>query len=224
MSKTIPDFKLSGKFSKGNATRWLKAIKADFKREGIDLTPSNFLDAIYIQLDGEAADWADSNPTILRILEDSQDATVAQQQLVEDSLKARFSSAITDQATDAQAELDNFEQNKEESLTSYYQRAVTLLTTFTIRDPCPRSAPLTILETTILKKIIKSYVVGLQDVALRNECAAAIVSSSLRDTHEKVLASQEVIGIRERFQADQTIKNKLKLYDDEKERQKKARV
>ena len=56
MSKTIPDFKLSGKFSKGNATRWLKAIKADFKREGIDLTPSNFLDAIYIQLDREAVD------------------------------------------------------------------------------------------------------------------------------------------------------------------------
>jgi hypothetical protein len=56
MSKTIPDFKLLGKFSKGNATRWLKAIKADFKRKGINLTPSNFLDAIYIQLDGEAAD------------------------------------------------------------------------------------------------------------------------------------------------------------------------
>jgi hypothetical protein len=48
MSKTIPDFKLSGKFLKRNATRSLKAIKADFKRKGIDLTPSNFVDAIYI--------------------------------------------------------------------------------------------------------------------------------------------------------------------------------
>ena len=71
MSKTIPDFKLLGKFSKGNATRWLKAIKADFKRKGINLTLLNFLDAIYIQLNGEAADQANSNPIILRILEDS---------------------------------------------------------------------------------------------------------------------------------------------------------
>jgi hypothetical protein len=118
---------------------------------------------------------------------------------VEDSLRARFSGTTRDQTIDAQAELNNFKQNRDKSLISYYQRAVTLLTIFTIRDPCPGSTPLTILETTILKKIIKSYVVGLQDVALRNECAAAIVSSSLRDTYEKVLASQEVIGIRERF-------------------------
>jgi hypothetical protein len=48
MSKTIPDFKLLGKFSKGNATHWLKAIKADFKRKGIDLILLNFLNTIYI--------------------------------------------------------------------------------------------------------------------------------------------------------------------------------
>ena len=88
MTKTIPDFKLSGKFPKGNAARWLKAIKADFRREDIDVTPANLLEAVYIQLDSDAARWADTNPTILAILENSEDATTTQQKLVEDSLKA----------------------------------------------------------------------------------------------------------------------------------------
>src|ERR1700759_4196117 len=129
MPKTIPDFKLSGKFPKGNAARWLKAIKADFRREDIEVTPSNFLEAVYVQLDGDAADWADSNATILRILENAEEATTTQQKLVEDSLKARFPGTNTDKVIDAQAELNSFEQNKGETLTNSHQRALALLST-----------------------------------------------------------------------------------------------
>lgn len=93
MSHRMPKFEQSGKFTgeSQSASRWLRRIKIDLASGNSGTVPTSmYLWAIDALLEGPAARWCDSVPTIKHILENYDAATLSEVKWLECELVKRF--------------------------------------------------------------------------------------------------------------------------------------
>jgi hypothetical protein len=170
----LPDFDNAGLY-RGDipASRWLARLAFDFQEGGhIHPEPERFLDAIEILLEDEPATRLESTPWIRKIIDKRRNASAADVQTVKNWLMGEFPILVENGPDeDIQSDIEAFAQGGSESLSSYYQRAVTLLRRCSGRDN-PRDDDTTTprlegCEITVVNWIILAFVRGLYHDELR---------------------------------------------------------
>ncbi|KAI6249325.1 hypothetical protein HI914_02668 [Erysiphe necator] len=117
-STRTPDFSRSGRFDGSiPASRWLARLAFDLKKGDGKILPEEFLEAVEILLDGDAAMWLDSSKMFRDIIDNKQQATENDVEALKEALKAEFPIRV----------IRSFKQLPEEPLLTYYGRAKHLL-------------------------------------------------------------------------------------------------
>ncbi|RKF60417.1 hypothetical protein OnM2_051053 [Erysiphe neolycopersici] len=171
-----PDFSRSGRFDGSiPASRWLARLAFDFKRMDDETSPEEFLEAVEILLDGDAAMWLDSSKIFRDMVDNRHEATENDVDIFKEALIAEFPIRVVERTEgNVQQEIRMFKQLSEEPLLTYYGRAKHLLRRAHGRDEPVQSAsgmlvnPLSPLEKMMLSGIISTFVEGLCDAELRS--------------------------------------------------------
>ncbi|RKF62841.1 hypothetical protein OnM2_030045 [Erysiphe neolycopersici] len=139
------------------------------------ILPEEFLEAVEILLDGDAAMWLDPSKKFRDIIENRQQATENDVEALKEALKAEFPSRVVERTEgNVQQEIRSFKQLPEEPLLTYYGRAKHLLRRAYGRDePVQVNTgmlvnPLPPLEKMMLSGIVSAFVEGLVDAELRS--------------------------------------------------------
>lgn len=175
-STRTPDFSRSGRFDESiPASRWLARLAFDLKKGDGKILPEEFLEAVEILLDGDAAMWLDSSKMFRDIIDNKQQATENDVEALKEALKAEFPIRVVERTEgNVQQEIRSFQQLPEEPLLTYYGRAKHLLRRAYGRDePVQVNTgmlinPLSPLEKMMLSGIVSAFVEGLFDAELRS--------------------------------------------------------
>ena len=187
--QTGPSFAFCGTFSgQGNisAARWLK--KFDHEMAGYKtgspptIPPNTYLDSLSMLLTDEAAEWSESHPTAVHLLGETSptsDSVSSFRAL----LCERFpSKAIEITPIPLDLELSDLHQNKDEPLSAYYQRVVSLMQRVGAKDrslvQLPVDSTLTTLESTMLDTILRAFIRGISDIKIRQEATRGMASAN----------------------------------------------
>ncbi|KAG6044570.1 hypothetical protein E4U33_001510 [Claviceps sp. LM78 group G4] len=162
-------------FTGGNGVgRWLKQLRSAYLRanDGQDIGPSEFIQAIYGALGGEATDFVYDNPLVDQILDLAEDYTATQDDLVmfENAFRDRFD-ADAEVGVAHDGPFPNISQGNGESLFAYYGRVLAIYRARGGRDkPASRDQPpLTALEVSSISDWVYRFVIGLGDKSLAHE-------------------------------------------------------
>lgn len=179
---TGPSFAFCGPFPGQmniSANRWFR--KFDYEMSGfcIDgrIPADKYLSFLNMLLTEDAAEWADSYPDAIRLLEDPNPT-----QETVDSFKAllcdRFPSRIVEVVpVPFDVELSELKQKEDESLASFYKRVLSLMQRVGARDrPIAGSTALTILESSMLDMILRAFIRGINDLEVRKETIRGMIA------------------------------------------------
>lgn len=146
-----------------DARRWLQRLDRENRRaDGAPISASEWLDKFNINLDGEAAEWADNDRQVSYILSDAgiRYATDTQVHQVKEAFLRRWGKLEveeSEQSSNPVADILALRQGMEESHGAYYQRALLLLYKAGGSDTASRG------WDTLQGLLISQYVKGLHD-------------------------------------------------------------
>lgn len=150
-----------------NARRWLQRFERErgADEDGSPKQSFDWLEEFNILMDGEAADWADSDPFVKVILSDEgmETATASQVDTVKKSFLERFRKP-EEARRNPIPEIQAMKQEQNESLHKYYQRALSLLKSAGSHDKTESMDPA---KSSVLDLAIDCYVSGIRDPTLR---------------------------------------------------------
>ncbi|KAG6282168.1 hypothetical protein E4U48_005083 [Claviceps purpurea] len=182
---------------------WLKRLRSSYLRanNGRDVGPSELIQAIDSALGGEASEFVCGNPLLDQIVDQADDFTATQDDLVvfENALRDRF---------DVGAEVGvahdgpflNVAQGDGESLDAYHGRVLAAFRARGGRDKPVSSdqPPLTLYEATGVNEWIHRFVLGLLDKVLLAESInqGALSSDSLRSALQIVKKANSLLEVK----------------------------
>ena len=201
-----------------NARRWIQRFERErgADEDGRPKQPFDWLEEFNILLDGDAADWADTDPFVKEILSDDgmEVATASQVDTVKKSFLERFRKP-EEARRNPIPEIQSMRQEPEESLHKYYQRALSLLKSAGSHDKTENMDPA---RSSVLDLAIDCYVNGIRDPTLRIKMIKypAKTSRSLLGAFNKaeveaklMKAEKEVINSM-KSEAERTLLRKMK--------------
>ena len=196
MSRSRPTFEFCRTYDGSEpAARWLKRLEFNLRgldRDRDDISPKQYLSSVDLLLISEAADWAESSPEISAILTGSPTKESLQRFL--GLFKERFPSKAVEVYVSFPEALEALRQNVDESLSSYYQRVVQIISRYGVRDRLPGSLPLSTLESSALDIVYGAFLKGLVDRELRCEAIRGCVGG--RSLHSAFVAMKEASKTR----------------------------
>ncbi|KAG6131820.1 hypothetical protein E4U38_003691 [Claviceps purpurea] len=175
---------------------WLKRLRSSYLRanNGRDVGPSEFIQAIDSALGGEASEFVCGNPLLDQIVDQADDFTATQDDLVmfENALRDRFDvGAEVGVARDGP--FLNVAQGDGESLDAYHGRVLAFFRARGGRDKpvSPDQPQLTLFEVTGVNKLIHRFVLGLRDKSLAHDAIdhGVLMSDSFRSALQIVKES-----------------------------------
>ena len=108
--------------------------------------------------------------------------------------KERFPSKVVEVVVPFPEALEALRQNADESLSSYYQRTVQIISRYGIHDRLPRSLPLSTLESSALDIVYGAFLKGLIDRELRYKAIRGCAGG--RSLHSAFMAIEEASKAR----------------------------
>ncbi|PGG95345.1 hypothetical protein GX51_08274 [Blastomyces parvus] len=166
-----PTFSICGKFSgeKGQSvSRWLVKLEWELRASKVEgkVPAQELLPAINLLLTGEAEDWIQSNPSILRLLENP---TEDNRTTFLEAFKDQFPEKSTEEKVSCEAEMAKLIQETM-SLTEYYQLGVKVLRRLAIKDQAPLNAAAARKpEVYLLEAFISNWIRGLTKSKIRTK-------------------------------------------------------
>ena len=165
-----------------SGARWLKKLGHElsgYKTANEAIPADTYLNSLNMLLVEEAADWAESHPEAIRLLNEpspTQDTVTA--------FKALFCDRFPSRAVEAapipfNVELAEIAQRSEESLSSYYKRVIGLMQRVGAKDRpvTPSAAVLSPLEAAMLDIILRAFIKGISDHTIQKEATRGMASS-----------------------------------------------
>ena len=175
MGTRAPTFTFCGRYTgkEMSAARWIKSFEyelSDFRDESGMIPPATYLRYLDLLLLGEAADWVESNPEAVRLMaiHDPTQATVSQ---FISLLQQRFpSKAVESAPVSFDLEVSELRQKQNESVSSYYSRALNLMHKYGGKD---RSATVVLssVEALLLDMVLRVWIKGLTDPSIKRNAA-----------------------------------------------------
>ncbi|RKF59570.1 hypothetical protein OnM2_059080 [Erysiphe neolycopersici] len=215
--RTYPTFQISGKFDGSMpAVRWLNQLICDLQPHYEKVTAEVFFEAISILFVGEAGDGLDSSPEFTKFIDKEEEPNTKDMEDFKMAVMKRFPrKKLEKEVSNVQEDIQNLQQELNEPLNSYYDRAQELLRRSNGRDDQEAGTePLSILERTILSIIIKSFVRGIRDNEVRTIILtkSTILSGSLRSAFEKTKKAIATISQREEIEKERIEKLELEHF------------
>lgn len=181
---TSPTFSFCGTFSGTgtvSAARWLKRLDHEFSGYKIDgvVKPFTYLDSLNMLLTDDAAEWAESHPDAIRLLA-IEDPTAQDLENFKSLLCERFPTrSVEVSPIPFDAELAELHQRPDEALSSFYKRVTSLMQRVGAKDrPAPNSSTtLTLLESAMLDTILRAFLKGIRDHAVRREATRGMAAA-----------------------------------------------
>lgn len=202
-----------------NATRWLRKVDFELSRQYVDrkIPPGEFLSTVDTHVDGDAADWADSNPIIRRMLsaesvmkaKDSDVATFISVFL------GRYSSRQVDESGTALPRMQALRQSPSETLMELYHRTLDLLLNCGGKDR-EDGQELEPAQTTLLMIAINAYCSALHRADLRIKALdyTLQVGRSLHGAFEFVSLQEERLASEKEMIARMISDKRLELMEE----------
>lgn len=187
MERPEPTFTFCGCFSgKGamSAARWLRKLEHELNPYKIDgrIPPGRYMDSINLLLTDDAAEWAETNPDAARLLSEDEPTTESVLSFRNLFLERFPAKSVEPAAASFHTELGEFRQRPDETISTYYKRLLVLMTRGGARDR-PAVGSLSVLESSTLGIILKSFALGLYDEDVRREATRGLTvpDRSLRE-------------------------------------------
>ncbi|RKF59571.1 hypothetical protein OnM2_059081 [Erysiphe neolycopersici] len=151
--------------------QFFRQIRTAFEDADIKLTPKCFFNVIIMRVGGDALEVLEQNRRMVQCMDDSSCATDDDVIACRDLLMTQFAPVEMEHKNDWMAELGSFRQEKSETLTSYYNRAVVLMKNLKLvdgnRDDLHSEVEITPAEKHLLKTLCMAYYMGLNDPVLK---------------------------------------------------------
>ena len=211
-----PTFEFCGTYDGSEpASRWLKRLEHELRgSEAGTIAPELYLSSVDILLMKEAADWAETSLDIIPLLaapytQESLDRFLL---LFKEKYPTKSVETIT---TSFPEEVDSLHQNPDETLLSYYQRAVQITRRFGCRDRLSEGLPLSMIESSMLDLIYSAFLKGLMDPGLRRE--VIVRGSGGRSLHGAFVAMEDAHKsqiIIKKIEFEETQSREVSFYKD----------
>ncbi|KAG6289059.1 hypothetical protein E4U09_005217 [Claviceps aff. purpurea] len=203
-----------------NIACWLKRLRSSYLRANIgrDVGPSELIQAIDSALGGEASEFVCGNPLLDQIVDQADDFTATQDDLVmfENALRDRFDvNAEVGVAHDGP--FPNVVQGDSELLDAYHGRVLAVFRARGGRDKpiSPDQPQLTLFEVTGVNEWIHRFVLGLQDKVLLAESInqGALSSNSLRSALQIVKKFSGLLDVKTNIARAMAQQTRVSLID-----------
>ncbi|KAG5912645.1 hypothetical protein E4U61_000275, partial [Claviceps capensis] len=203
-----------------NIGHWLKRLRSSYLRanDGRDVGPSQLIQAIDSALCGEASEFVCENPLLDQIVDQADDCTATQDDLVtfENALRDRFD-VKTEVGSAYDDPFPNVVQGDGESLDAYHGRVLSVFRARGGRDKpvSPDQPPLTLFEVTGVNEWIHRFVLGLHDKVLLAESInqSALSSDSLRSALQIVKKASSLLEVKSQMARSMAQQARLGLID-----------
>ncbi|RKF83800.1 hypothetical protein GcM3_008055 [Golovinomyces cichoracearum] len=147
--------------------QFFRQIRTAFEDADIELKSKCFFNVIIMRVGGDALEVLEQNRRIVACTDDSSCATDDDVVACKDLLMTQFAPIEIEQENDWIAELGSFRQEKTETLTSYYNRAVVLMKNLKLvdknQDGLTDRVENTPAEKHLLKTLCMAYYMGMND-------------------------------------------------------------
>lgn len=211
-------FSFCGKFTGKDvsATHWPKAFShelEDFQDAEGNIPPKTYLKYLDLLLIDNAADWLETNADASRLMESVSPSQDTIEHFVS-LIKERFpSKAVEELLLSFHAELLELRQRVDETLTSYYSRAINFIRKYAAKD---RSAgkTLSLAESSLLDTFLRQWVEGLTNSEVKRKAAEGMAATdrSLRKVSTVADEARRVNLEIERLFEDEQNENDLVFY------------
>ena len=192
--------------------QFFRQIRTAFEDADIELTPKCFFNVIIMRVGGDALEVLEQNRRMVQCMDDSSCAKDDDVIACRDLLMTQFAPIEMEQKNDWMAELDSFRQEKSETLTSYYNRAVALMKNLKLvdgnRDGSHGKVEITPAEKHLLKTLCMAYYMGLNDPVLKRrvfQVKGWSKCTSLLQMH--TLVTEEKNDMEEQDRVEHELKN-----------------
>jgi len=220
----VPKFNFCGKFTGKDvsASRWLKSFNHELEDFKIDDTvpPKTFMRYFDLLMSDDAADWLETNPDASRLIEVDPPTSDTVDQIVS-LIKERFpSKAVEEVPISFDAELIELRQKPEDTLNTYYSRALNLMQKYGARDRSATLKVLSLAESSLLDTVLRQWVKGLYDSKIKQKAAEGMAPSdrSLRKVYTMATEARRVKLEISKLMEDEAKENDLMFYKNVAER------
>ena len=220
----VPKFNFCGKFTGKDvsASRWLKSFNHELEDFKIDDTvpPKTFMRYFDLLMSDDAADWLETNPDASRLIEVDPPTSDTVDQIVS-LIKERFpSKAVEEVPISFDAELIKLRQKPEDTLNTYYSRALNLIQKYGARDRSATLKVLSLAESSLLDTVLRQWVKGLYDSKIKQKAAEGMAPSdrSLRKVYTMATKARRVNLKISKLMEDEAKENDLMFYKNVAER------
>ena len=221
-----PTFAICGTFSGTNgvpASRWLVKYNHEmkgYKTEDGSIPADTYLEFLNVLLTDDAADWAESHPDAVRLLNEPEPT-----QATVDSFKALFCNRFPTKAVEItpvpfDIEVQDLRQNPEESLASYYRRTISIMQRVGLKDrqannPVPLSS-MAPMESAMLDTVLRAFTRGLANPETRMEATRAMSSEnrSLRTIYNLAEEARRMSIEIQKLHDEEARANEFQIYKD----------
>lgn len=176
-------FPFCGSFSGSgsiSAAKWIKKLEYELKSyqhtygDYGNIQPKKLLESVDLLLIGNAAEWAITNFDASRLLNE-ENPTSESVTTFKRLFQEKFPAEKEDLSTiNFDFELNKLQQQPAESISSYYNRTISLMSTVGARDRLADNSTLSPLESAILDIIMKAFIKGLANDEIKRDVIKGI--------------------------------------------------
>ena len=217
MADQTPTFTWCGKYSgkEKSGALWLKAYEVDLRGlRGPDgkVPPATYIEYFELLLEGDAAEWAESNLEANRLFNASSPTEATVEQL-KSLFKQRFPAKIIESVpVTFDRELSELRQKQNESITDYFTRTRHLMQKYGAKDRVSGEL-LTLGDGSLLDTFLHAWLRGLVDNSVKMECARCMRAAdrSLRMLYDAADSAHETNLERQRLIEEESNHNELQF-------------